>query len=968
MQNNDYVCYIIYSMPTKFILSGLFLLYSLVSFSQDWDYSYTHYTKEDGLPSNTIYCVTSDRDGVLWLGTDAGVVRFDGFHMQIFNTDDGLPSNDVFEIVCDSKNRLWLTTFKNDIVYIFRGKVHTARNDTLIRKIPNRYSNPRYFEDSERNLWIRTVKFELFKIDKNDRIIIPNFSFRPGDIGYNITEYKKRVYFSSHLYSFYCDSGSNNIILLDSNHHIYAEGVAIFDKTMWYINSEKILSETSITNFEKGFIKPVSSFWNISKIDSNLWVPNQKGFLAFNIRRKKIIFKVLRDNQVSSCHKDSQGSIWISTLADGLFRLNSTHALAFSRPNVKFSSVCANDTVLLSGTNNGDFYHFNRYNLFLESINTFPAKSITSIRILKILKNDLRYFLEADKWIFEWDLKRPFKVWIESKLTSFKNFYFGGDTTTVLDSQGLLTYIKSKLVNKVVLLKRCYSYCEYKSKKVVGSQDSLYYIDGGFKPYPLDMNFNFRAVDLLVKDSLLIAITSEKGVFLIKDSTVVKNLNDSTGLSSNTCYKSVLYKDDLFIATNKGINIYNFKSDSVFYLFESDGLPSNTVFDLNICNDTIYAATEAGLSVIPVSEIPHRRVFPLFAKPIIANRDTIWDQPNEISVSHEKPITLFLNALSYGTKSPVRYFYKIYPRDSVYNTTTDPILHLTKLSYGKYIFSSYAVNSEGVKSNLLEIALDIRPLYYQTTFFKFSITLSIFIILFLIGFFVYKFTKANEMKRNRTEKQIRGLQFLAWKSAVNPHFLFNSLQSIQSLYAENKPHEAKLFTRNFSNVLRKTIDQSENVFITVKEEIEYLQSYLELESMKSLYKLDYRITVNTEDILAYFIPSMVIQIVVENCLKHGIVDHSQGLIEIKFEQKDQKIYCIITDNGKGFDENDLIKKGSKGISMIKSKLKIVEELIKQVIVFTFRTVKHPDDKIMGTETIFIFPPITKHYEVSFSDH
>ncbi|MBK6329426.1 MAG: hypothetical protein IPF62_02465 [Bacteroidetes bacterium] len=145
---------------------------SLVSVAQEWDYSYTQYTKNDGLPSNTIYCVTSDKNGILWLGTDAGVVRFDGYNVKVFNTDDGLPSNDVFEVVCDSKNRIWVTTFKSDIVYFQNDKLHTKKNDTLLQKINADDTHPRYFEDTEHNLWIRRNNFKLLKVTKMMRYII----------------------------------------------------------------------------------------------------------------------------------------------------------------------------------------------------------------------------------------------------------------------------------------------------------------------------------------------------------------------------------------------------------------------------------------------------------------------------------------------------------------------------------------------------------------------------------------------------------------------------------------------------------------------------------------------------------------------------------------------------------------------------------------------------------------------------
>ena len=68
------------------------------SFAQTLDYPYTIYDKSDGLPSNTVYDMVNDQEGMMWIGTDAGLCKFDGIHFKIFTTDDGLPSNDIFKL------------------------------------------------------------------------------------------------------------------------------------------------------------------------------------------------------------------------------------------------------------------------------------------------------------------------------------------------------------------------------------------------------------------------------------------------------------------------------------------------------------------------------------------------------------------------------------------------------------------------------------------------------------------------------------------------------------------------------------------------------------------------------------------------------------------------------------------------------------------------------------------------------
>ena len=97
--------------------------------AQNWDYSYTHFTKEDGLPSNIVYHLVNDNDGFIWLGTDAGLVRFDGSHFITYTTEDGLPSNDVLKLTCDSKNRVWINSMSKEICYYQNGKIHNKYND-----------------------------------------------------------------------------------------------------------------------------------------------------------------------------------------------------------------------------------------------------------------------------------------------------------------------------------------------------------------------------------------------------------------------------------------------------------------------------------------------------------------------------------------------------------------------------------------------------------------------------------------------------------------------------------------------------------------------------------------------------------------------------------------------------------------------------------------------------------------------
>jgi hypothetical protein len=466
-----------------------------------------------------------------------------------------------------------------------------------------------------------------------------------------------------------------------------------------------------------------------------------------------------------------------------------------------------------------------------------------------------------------------------------------------------------------------------------------------------------------VKDSLLIATTSEKGVFFIKDSIVIKNLNSSNGFSSNTCYKSVLYKDALYTATNKGINIYDFKTDSTFHLYESDGLPSNTVFDLSVYNDTIYAATESGLSVVPISVIPRGRTFHFFASPVIANRDTFWNQPSEIVVYDNEPVTVVLNALSYGTKSPVTYYFKVSGIDTGYRSTSDPELHLNNLSHGIYTLQAYAINTDDVMSNAISVTLKVKPFFYQTIMFRTMIVAGILLIAFLFIIRLKKSIERRELQKIEGERRMRTLELAAWKAAFNPHFLFNSIQTLQSLFLDKDFDSANKFAAKFSAILRKTVDHSSQLFISIADEISYLQNYLELEKIKREGKLKYDI-ISDELCDVLFVPSLVLQVVVENSLKHGIQERSDGYISIQFVCADDRVLCTIVDNGAGFNESDIGKSTSKGIQLLRNKLSSVEKVLNQTIHFSFKNRLGNAGEVIGAETFFSFPKIKTIHEIS----
>jgi LytS/YehU family sensor histidine kinase len=216
-------------------------------------------------------------------------------------------------------------------------------------------------------------------------------------------------------------------------------------------------------------------------------------------------------------------------------------------------------------------------------------------------------------------------------------------------------------------------------------------------------------------------------------------------------------------------------------------------------------------------------------------------------------------------------------------------------------------------------------------------------------------TRKKEKRKNELNNKVRNLELAAWKSAINPHFIFNSLNNLQGLFLNNDIDKANRYTQEFSDILRKTIENSGKLFLTIDEEIKYLKNYLSLEVIKRDNRFEYEITTTDEKLLSYYIPSLIIQSIIENSLKHGIKDQLGGFIKVIFAYDEKNITCTIQDNGIGFQESNTKNEVSKGIKLLKHKLSIVERLLKKKFIFEFHNRYNEAQEIIGAETIFIFP-------------
>ena len=136
------------------LLLSIVLLQCLSYSSHAQEYSYTHYDIADGLAGSVVYCITQDRDGFIWTGTETGVSRFDGTHFKTFTAADGLPDIEILAMFGDSKGRVWMAPFRTSVCYYYHGKIHNQDNDSLLGSIHLSENVDGFAEDDAGNILI----------------------------------------------------------------------------------------------------------------------------------------------------------------------------------------------------------------------------------------------------------------------------------------------------------------------------------------------------------------------------------------------------------------------------------------------------------------------------------------------------------------------------------------------------------------------------------------------------------------------------------------------------------------------------------------------------------------------------------------------------------------------------------------------------------------------------------------------
>jgi len=891
--------------------------------------AYRHYGVAQGLPSSEVYHVYQDSKGFIWFATNMGVTRFDGNEFQNFDLEDGLTDNTVFEIYEDYRGRIWFLTFNLRLSYYQNGEIHTYQYNQQIREAMSTtkelYQKSGFYVDSSDNLYLSIKRQGLLRIDslgnfqhltheKNDELEVFNFPDKmlvPKSTPHNALH--KKIHINRRNISHTLRTDAERKVDIHRSYGVKRGGemMLYFDSRLWHIAGDSLQSS---------ILQP-ELIWMSCDRDQHLWLGTRQGAILsnrFDLTSAKTRF--LEEHAVSSVMQDQEGGFWFSTLQDGVFYAPNIEILNYSKDD---GLVHEGIDELAADTSGNVWIGFKQPmvskwdgEVFLH----YPVKNTQQAGISALHYDEYLQRL----WIGRWDNlyflmdREKNKIIREHQGRIYVKDVFTRNNEAWVGRSICVGYFKN---GKNVYFSHLADGYRHQVDAVYVIEDTLYIgtLNGLWK----SVNHSYqslgkendllyhRITDIKEWNNYIVLGTRGAGV-LLKKGNEVYQITEEDGLISNSIKSIEVAADAIWTSTNRGlskiqVNDLRKNSYQVFNISNHNGLPSPETNDIAIQDSLVYVATNAGLTCFNMNQVhPNNHPPQIYVKNIkINDRDTLIRDTFNLAYN-QNFFTISYKGLSYRETGQLDYRYRMLGLDSTWKKTNRRVKSFTTLPPGEYLFQVMASNEDGVWSNKpLSIAFQIDKPYWQTWWFIGMVVLAIIALLWaFIQYRIRMVKRRRELLQNINEYKQKML-----RQQMNPHFIFNTLNSIQYFLLDEDTTSSLTYLSKFAKLMRIVLDNSQHTFIPIEDEIRGLRLYLELESLRFEESFDYEIKVDEEvNTFEYKIPALLIQPYVENSIRHGLLHkNGKGLLLVRLTQQEDSLFLIIEDNGIGRKKADEIK-------------------------------------------------------------
>ena len=930
------------------------------------EFSSVNYSISDGLPSNETYHITQDDKGYIWIATDRGPTRFDGTEFKIYGTKDGLPDPTVFRIIPMGDTILFrcfnekIYALINDSVYllpVFNKLASKAQSLNLtMGGIAVDSSNQLLigYNSFKGNSAI-CFKFENLKSYRQEYSNIASHSRASCIVQFHFSNENKSIL---SFHNFMNREDSVHIIFPDTNFYLslpkrtsraFYDGIKLgkkhylffCGKVLYELKNNKI--KTVIPYFKQEIIPGSFSALGANSVAFGNRDVGMSILTRNNDTENWSLLNTKGLTGASNTFIDKEGSLWVSTLGLGVYKIPNQHIKNLpiqEHGNRRVNTLSISKGFLWAGLSSGELLKFDmeRPNDVSESyhdkIEIFDTQFIRDTLWASYvgLDNDDCQLLHEKINYFQSNTGL-------SSVNSQNNIWIGGNHFTSLFNTRTLKLKKYQIAYKTRLT------LELPDKNLllatlngllVAQLDSskLQVIRTSLKGYRISY------IEPNIDGTYLIS-TIGQGLLLynyLNDSILDQfNMHQSVDYSNVTYIKKGV--DNFWIATNKGIAVVKIDpiSSTIKYqksITNIDGLISNVVNQIDFDSTNVYVATNKGISYFDSSLTFNNPIPPdiyIYGIETFGDTNFTISSNQELDWNHNN-LKIEYIGLSYKTGNGATYSYRLLGNSNDSVLTNESSVSFLNLRPGNYQFEVFAFNNSGMNS--LEAAtfnFTILPPFYKTWWFY-----SLMILFILLLVFVFYRLQINRLNRiNKNKIAFNELRQKALIAQMNPHFIFNSMNSILSLIMENRNDVAEDYLTKFSGLLRNALNQSEEAYTPINEELMISKEYIRLENMRFNFSITCRINIaDNIDQNKTLVPSLLLQTLAENAILHGIIPAQKtGIIDLRVTKKSENLLLIkVIDNGIGLDASKKLKSSkpqthtSKGTNILRARVHALAQI------------------------------------------
>ncbi len=329
--------------------------------------------------------------------------------------------------------------------------------------------------------------------------------------------------------------------------------------------------------------------------------------------------------------------------------------------------------------------------------------------------------------------------------------------------------------------------------------------------------------------------------------------------------------------------------------------------------------------------------------------------------------SIVFSAKAFTMAKEVRFRYRLNGFDDWKESMGKRFANYTNVPSGDYVFQLQAANNEGIwNEKILELPIHIATPWWKTWWFRMAAALATAVIVWWIYRYRIGQIRRKEQVRSQYEKKLANVEMSALLAQMNPHFLFNSLNSIDSYIIKNESKKASEYLNNFARLMRLILQNSRSNYITLKDELESLDLYLQMESLRFASRFAYEIKVVPEiESASVLIPPMLIQPYVENAVWHGLMhkkDGNQGKVELIISKEEESLLCVIEDNGIGREKAAALRaqktgnrKRSMGMQITQDRIEMINKLYSTNTTMKIIDLHDNEGNATGTRVELVIP-------------